>query len=106
VKPVLNGTWVERNPLWEIFHSLEDPLISSTYIKRNLPATGKISDFLRFLCRQDSPYCTVSQFRRPQSLYPKPENVYTVEPGYNDTSFYETLPIVSDILWYQLIPHF
>jgi hypothetical protein len=80
--------------------------MSSTYIKRNLPATGKISDFLHFLCRQDSPYCLVSQLRRPQSVYPKPEKVYTVEPGYNDTGLCEILPIAPDILWHQLIPHF
>jgi hypothetical protein len=30
----------------------------------------------------------------------------TVEPGYNDTGLYDTSSIASDILWYQLIPHF
>ena len=29
----------------------------------------------------------------------------TVEPGYNDIGLYDTSPITSDILWYQLIPH-
>jgi hypothetical protein len=28
-----------------------------------------------------------------------------VESGYNDTGLYDTSPIPSDILWYQLIPH-
>jgi hypothetical protein len=28
-----------------------------------------------------------------------------VEPGYNDIGLYDTSPITSDILWYQLIPH-
>jgi hypothetical protein len=27
----------------------------------------------------------------------------TVEPGYNDIGLYDTSPIQSDILWYQLI---
>ena len=31
---------------------------------------------------------------------------YTFEPGYNDIGLCNTLPIPSDILWYQLIPHF
>jgi hypothetical protein len=30
--------------------------------------------------------------------------VNTVEPGYNDIGLYDTSPIASDILWYQLIP--
>jgi hypothetical protein len=77
--------------------------MSSICIKRNLPA---ISGFLRFLCRKVSLYCTAPQLRRPQSLYPKHENVYTVKLGYNDTGLCETLSIASDILWYQLIPHF
>jgi hypothetical protein len=34
-----------------------------------------------------------------QALY------YTVEPGYNDIGLYDTSPIASDILLYQLIPH-
>jgi hypothetical protein len=29
----------------------------------------------------------------------------TVEPGYNDIALYDTSPIASDILWYQLIHH-
>ena len=29
----------------------------------------------------------------------------TVEPGYNDIGYCDTLYIASDILWYQLIPH-
>jgi hypothetical protein len=29
----------------------------------------------------------------------------TVEPGYNDIGVYDSSPVVSDILWYQLIPH-
>jgi hypothetical protein len=29
----------------------------------------------------------------------------TVKPGYNDIGLYETSPIESDILWYQLILH-
>jgi hypothetical protein len=32
-------------------------------------------------------------------------NTTTVEPGYNDIGLYETSPITSDILWYQLIRH-
>jgi len=28
----------------------------------------------------------------------------TVEPGYNDIGLYDTSPITSDIMWYQLIP--
>jgi hypothetical protein len=31
--------------------------------------------------------------------------VITVEPGYNDIVLYDTPPIASDILWYQLIRH-
>jgi hypothetical protein len=30
----------------------------------------------------------------------------TVEPGYNDIGLYGTSSIASDILWYQLIPHY
>jgi hypothetical protein len=30
---------------------------------------------------------------------------YAVDSGYNDTGLYDTSPIASDILWYQLIPH-
>jgi hypothetical protein len=30
---------------------------------------------------------------------------YVVEPTYNNIVVYDTSPIVSDILWYQLIPH-
>jgi len=30
---------------------------------------------------------------------------YTVKPGYNDIGLYDTPPIASDILWYQLIPN-
>jgi hypothetical protein len=30
----------------------------------------------------------------------------TMEPGYNDIGLWDTSPIVSDILWYKLIPHF
>ena len=26
-------------------------------------------------------------------------------PGYNEIGLYDTSPITSDILWYQLIPH-
>jgi hypothetical protein len=29
----------------------------------------------------------------------------TVEPGYNDIDLYDTSPITSDIVWYQLIPY-
>jgi hypothetical protein len=29
--------------------------------------------------------------------------LHTVEPGYNDTSLYDTSRIKSEILWYQLI---
>jgi len=29
----------------------------------------------------------------------------TVEPDYNDIGLYNTSPITSDVLWYQLIPH-
>ena len=29
----------------------------------------------------------------------------TTEPGYNDIDLYDILPIASDILWFQLIPH-
>jgi hypothetical protein len=29
----------------------------------------------------------------------------TIEPGYNNIGLYDTSPIVSDILWYQLIRH-
>jgi hypothetical protein len=29
-----------------------------------------------------------------------------VEPGYNDIGLYNTSYIASDILWYQLIPHY
>jgi hypothetical protein len=29
----------------------------------------------------------------------------TVEPGYNDICLYDTPPIQSDSLWYQLIRH-
>jgi hypothetical protein len=29
---------------------------------------------------------------------------HTVETGYNDIGLYDTSPIASDILWYQLIP--
>jgi hypothetical protein len=29
----------------------------------------------------------------------------TVKPGYSDIGLYETLPIASNVLWYQLIPH-
>jgi hypothetical protein len=32
-------------------------------------------------------------------------HTYAVEPGYNDIGLYDTSPIVSGILWYQLIPH-
>jgi hypothetical protein len=38
-------------------------------------------------------------------LKQNPDNVYTVEPGYNDISVYDTSSIASDILLYQLIPH-
>jgi hypothetical protein len=31
--------------------------------------------------------------------------LYTVEPAYNDIGLYDTSFIVSDILWYQLIPY-
>jgi hypothetical protein len=31
------------------------------------------------------------------------DNVYTVEPTYNDIGLYETSPIESDILWYQFV---
>jgi len=31
--------------------------------------------------------------------------LFTVEPGYNDVALYDTSPITSHILWYQLIPH-
>jgi hypothetical protein len=31
---------------------------------------------------------------------------YIVEPSYNDIGLYDTSSIASDILWYQLIPHF
>jgi hypothetical protein len=31
-------------------------------------------------------------------------NPNTVKPGYNDIGFYDTSPIMSDLLWYQLIP--
>ena len=31
--------------------------------------------------------------------------MYKVEAGYNDIGLYDTSSIVSDILWYQLIPH-
>ena len=30
---------------------------------------------------------------------------YAVEPAYNDIVICDTSPVVSDILWYQLIPH-
>jgi hypothetical protein len=30
---------------------------------------------------------------------------YAVEPGYIDIVLYYTSPIVSDILWYQSVPH-
>jgi hypothetical protein len=30
----------------------------------------------------------------------------SVEPGYNDICLYDTSSIASDILWYQLIPHY
>jgi hypothetical protein len=30
----------------------------------------------------------------------------TVEPGYKDIDLCDTTPIASDILWYQLIPHY
>ena len=33
------------------------------------------------------------------------QNTTTVEPGYNDIALYETSPITSDILLYQLIRH-
>jgi hypothetical protein len=29
----------------------------------------------------------------------------TAAPDYNDTVLYNTSPIASDILWYQVIPH-
>jgi hypothetical protein len=35
----------------------------------------------------------------------KKNKLTTVEPGYNDIGLYDTSPITSDILWYQLIPH-
>jgi hypothetical protein len=31
--------------------------------------------------------------------------ICTVEPSYNDIGLYDTSPIASDILWYQLIRH-
>ena len=31
--------------------------------------------------------------------------MFTVEPGYNDVGLCDTSPVVSDTLWYQLIPH-
>jgi hypothetical protein len=31
--------------------------------------------------------------------------VTDTEPGYNDIGLYNTSPIVSGVLWYQLIPH-
>jgi hypothetical protein len=30
----------------------------------------------------------------------------TVKPSYNDIGLYDTLSIASDILWYQLTPHY
>ena len=32
-------------------------------------------------------------------------HTHIVEPSYNDIGFYDTSPITSDILRYQLIPH-
>ena len=32
-------------------------------------------------------------------------NTNTVKPGYNNTGLYDTLPVASDILWYQVIHH-
>jgi hypothetical protein len=29
----------------------------------------------------------------------------TAEPGYNDNGLYDTSPITSELLWYQLIRH-
>jgi hypothetical protein len=29
--------------------------------------------------------------------------ISTVEPGYNDIGLYDTSPIASDVLWYQLL---
>jgi hypothetical protein len=39
------------------------------------------------------------------SLNLSKRELITVEPGYNDIGLYDTSPIASDILWYQLIPH-
>ena len=39
--------------------------------------------------------------------FPPPKAVQiTVEPGYNDIGFSDTSSITSDILRYQLIPHY
>jgi hypothetical protein len=32
--------------------------------------------------------------------------LYTVKAGYNDVGLCDTSPIASDILWYELIPHY
>jgi hypothetical protein len=65
-----------------------------------------VYDFVTKLCRQQAgvvlkhekaDICSVGKA--------KPSAGNTVEAGYNDSDLYDTSPIASDILWYQLIPH-
>jgi hypothetical protein len=54
------------------------------------------------------PVVSISDGRQPFIIADGPENSAvknTVEPGYNDIGLYDTSPIASDIVWYQLIPH-
>jgi hypothetical protein len=51
-----------------------------------------------------APVCHVPVCHAPVCHAPDTQ-ASRVEPGYNDIGLYDTSPIASDILWYQLIPH-
>jgi hypothetical protein len=46
-----------------------------------------------------------SKNKNSKIIFLKVGKINTVEPGYNDIGLYDTSPITSDILWYQLIRH-
>ena len=46
-----------------------------------------------------------SKNKSSKIIFLKVGKINTVEPGYNDIGLYDTSPITSDILWYQLIRH-
>jgi hypothetical protein len=99
---LLLNLWAETSPISDEQSSPINTYQYSLLVPTNAHIILKyISAYRAPTCFGCSPYSVHGK----NNANPVNRFIYRVEPGYNGIGLYDTSSIVSDILWYQLIPH-